>query len=168
MKCLACGKEASGSVCKHCQFPVIEIVGNSAAEVDESIANIQAHAQRHREEYLEDLRIGVMTYKWKEAYGRLVEDFHVPVYFAKGSDLRNGEVWYPEQFAAIPNAQTMTVKMVIMKGASESETDVQLPNPAGQGLQKVGFRLDDQLQVRMLLKNESGQSESQPISVAIG
>lgn len=168
MKCLACGKENTGSACKYCRLPVIEIVGNTPEEVDESVARIKAHAKHHCEEYLEDLRIGVMTYKWKESSGRLIEDFHVPVYFAKGSDLRNGEVWFPEQFAGIPNAKTMTVKMVIMKGSAETEVDVQLPNPAGQGLQTVGFRLEEQLQVRMLLKNESDRSESQPISIAVG
>lgn len=165
MNCIVCGREVSSSKCAHCQFPVYEIVGDN---VEESAAQINAYAKIHRENYLNDLLIGIVTYKWKEENGKFVEESHIPLYFAKGCDLKKGEVWCSENFARIPDLAVLTVTLAIKKGDLLSQVDVQISNLMEQELQKIGIRLDDMLQVRILLKNDSGLSESQPISVAIG
>lgn len=165
MKCVACGKEVSGSNCTHCNFPVYEIVGDN---VDESVAQIDEFAKLHRENYLNDVQVGVVAHKWQDIGGKIVEEYCAPMYFASGSDLKNGEVWSTESFARIPDIDVLTVKIAVKKGDLVVQADVQIPNLKEPELQKIGVRLEDKLQVRMLLKNDSGHLESQLISIAIG
>ena len=165
MKCIACGNEVSGSSCLYCQFPVYEIVGDN---VDESVAQINALAKTHRENYLNNLQLGVLTYKWKAENGKIVEDSQIPEYFADGQILKNGEVWFSGKFARIPNEDTLKVKMAIKTNTRIRTLSVDIPNLMEPELQEIGFRLEDMLHVRMLLKNDSHCSESEPLSVAIG
>lgn len=165
MKCASCGREVSGSSCPYCHFPVYEILGDSMEEAE---AQINALAKIHRSNYLDDMEIGVVLYRWKEADGNIVEDHSAPAYFAKGKDLKNGEVWYPETLARIPDVQKLTVRVMIKKGACLGHEDVEIRNLKEAALQRIGFRLEDALHVRLLLKNSYGRAESEPISVAIG
>lgn len=165
MNCVSCGKEVSGSSCPYCHFPVYEIVGDDTAEAG---AQINALADVHRSNYLNGMEIGIIIYRWKEVDGRIVDDHSAPVYFAKGEDLKNGEVWYPELIARIPNEQTLTVRVVIWKNARQDYKDANIRNLREADFQRIGFRLEGALHVRLLLKNSYGRAESEPISVAIG
>ena len=165
MKCIACGNEAGGSSCPCCRFPVYEIVGDS---VDESKAQIEAFAKIHRDNYLNDVSLGIVAYEWKDDNGKIVEKSHTRVFFADGRALKTDEVWLQEDFARLPDADKLTVKVVIKKGTAVAEQDVQIQNLTEREFQKIGFRLEEELHVRMLLKNDSSRTESAPISVAIG
>lgn len=165
MKCASCGREVSGSSCPYCHFPVYEILGDN---MEEAGAQIDALAKIHRSNYLDDMEIGVVLYKWKESDGNIVEDQSAPVYFAKGKDLKNGEVWYSETLARIPDVQTLTVRVVIKKGACQGHEDVEIRNLREAAFQRIGFRLEEALHVRLLLKNSYGLTESEPIAIAVG
>lgn len=165
MNCASCGREVSGSTCPYCHFPVYEILGDDTAEAG---AQINALAKIHRSQYLNDMEIGIILYRWKEAGGKIVEDHSAPVYFATGKELENGEVWYPEALARIPDVQTLPVSVVIKKGACQDQKDIMIRNLKEASLQRIGFRLEEALHVRVLLKNSYGLAESEPLSVAIG
>ena len=138
MKCASCGREVSGSSCPYCHFPVYEILGDN---MEEAGAQIDALAKIHRSNYLDDMEIGVVLYKWKESAGNIVEDQSAPVYFAK---------------------------VVIKKGACQGHEDVEIRNLREAAFQRIGFRLEEALHVRLLLKNSYGLTESEPIAIAVG
>ncbi len=93
------------------------------------------------------------------------EASHAPVYFAAGSILASGEFWYPQKLARIPDQEFLPVTLAFKKGSTEWQVPTQVPNLKQAELQQVGFRLEDELQVRLLLKNDSAQTESEPVSV---
>lgn len=163
MKCVACGKDHwEGDECPRCHFPVYEILGD---DLDQSVAQIQAFAKEFQKEYLNDLQLGVVTYQWKDQNGLVKEASHAPVYFAAGSILASGEFWYPQKLARIPDQEYLPVTLAFKKGSTEWQVPTQVPNLKQAELQQVGFRLEDELQVRLLLKNDSAQTESEPVSV---
>ena len=106
-----------------------------------------------------------MIYQWKDQNGLVKEASHAPVYFAAGSILASGEFWYPQKLARIPDQEFLPVTLAFKKGNTEWQVPIQVPNLKQAELQQVGFRLEDELQVRLLLKNDSAQTESEPVSV---
>ena len=163
MRCVACGNDHwEGAECPRCHFPVYEMLGE---DLDQSLAQIRAFAEEYRKEYLNDLQLGVVTYQWQDVDGIIREKSHTPIYFAAGSILSSGEFWYQQKLARIPDQDTIPVTLALKKGKQEWQIPVQVPNLKQAELQQVGFRLEDELHVRILLKNDSARTESEPVSV---
>ena len=85
--------------------------------------------------------------------------------------LRREVFWHPvssgirKSWPASRIRSSLPVTLAFKKGSTEWQVPTQIPNLKQAELQQVGFRLEDELQVRLLLKNDSAQTESEPVSV---
>ena len=160
MSCVCCGRQFTESgECPFCKFPVYEIVGDDASRSEKQISGF---ADLHRAEYLKDLEIGVIVYDWKDQDGVVVEDHHF------GDSLMADVQYLPDKLARIPDLKTVPVQIVIKKGNVEKVFKVELPNLMEAELQQIGVSLEPLLNITILLKNDSNQSSSKPVSIAIG
>ncbi|MBE6931865.1 MAG: hypothetical protein E7464_00575 [Ruminococcaceae bacterium] len=162
MKCYVCGHEHSAQECPLCAFPAIEIIGGPSSAAQRQLEIL---AQAHREEYLASVALSVEVYYWKDQDGVLVEKSRQRLEMAQGSELVKGEKWLGQSFARIPEEANLQVGLIVRRNDQETLRRVQLPNLSQPELQQLGVRLDDGLQVRLLLRNSKQQSASEPISL---
>lgn len=152
MKCFVCNNEFDGNVCPRCKFPKVFIPGDYEAGLEKMKPEIDAY----REEFLDGIEVGIITYFWKDEGGNIVLDREERASFGKGKDLRGSTLWLEQLFARIPDEETLNIRVYIKAGDSESEKTVRLPNLFEAELQRIGIYTDEDFRFKLLLKNDTG------------
>ncbi len=159
MKCLVCGREFDAESCPVCQFPVVRFPGNP----EEGLRAMQPTIDTYRERFLSGVRIGIVTYRWKDDDGTLAVDRRETAWIGTGAELYGQEGWSEERFARIPEMPSLEVELSVSAGGRETVRKVTLPNRQEAQLQEIGAVLDAQMNLRLLLRNEAGQTQSEKI-----
>lgn len=162
--CIVCGNtfdEMTESACPCCRFPVLTPLGDNADALN-------SFAGQYQEEYLADVRLGVMCTTWKASGSTLVPDQEECVLFADGPALAGSDVWCSRQLARCAEGDSVTVRLVIEKGGRRRIVETPVPNLPQPQLQQVGVRLCDALHVCVLLRNEAQTAASRPVSLVGG
>lgn len=159
MRCLVCGREFDAETCPVCQFPVVRFPGDP----EEGLRAMQPTIDAYREHFLSGVRIGIVTYRWKDDGGTLAVDRKETVWIGTGAELYGREGWIAERFARIPEVPSLEVELSVSVGGRETVRKVNLPNRQEAQLQEIGAALDPQMHLRLLLRNEAGQTQSEEI-----
>lgn len=154
MKCLVCNKEFEGVVCPRCNFPVIAV----PAEIDNGENLIAPLIERHRQGFLQAVRIGIVIFHWKEADGSIVLDHDERLLFCEEPAFDGREYWLEQKFARIPDEKNLSLTVFIDYGSKQSEQSVEIANLPGAALQEVGLRLCADFSWQLLLKNDMGET----------
>ncbi len=159
MKCLVCGKRFDGNACPVCRFPVIRFPG----DLEAGLRAMQPTIDSYRERFLAGVHVGIVTYRWKDENGTLAVDRKETVAIGSGSDLFGKECWIDERFARIPEVPALEVELSVETEGREAVRKVSLPNRQEAQLQELGAALDKEMNLRLLLRNESGRTESEKL-----
>jgi len=164
-KCTACGRSyESDDVCPVCGYSEPAFIGDENA----AAVYIKREAAKHRLAFLKSLDLGVTAYFWKDDNGVIAEDRQERLSLGSGESLWKNTVWAKQSFARIPDLAEMTVELSVLKdGKALSKQSIRLPVPAGQHLLQLGMELGEGLTVQLKLKNPLGQTQSQPVALAI-
>ena len=162
MKCIVCGKELTSPFqpCTGCGFVQPAVVGDAAG----AQAFIASKAEKYKQELLEQLDFGIMIFRWKDDKGTLVLDTKERLSFGSGKDLLNRTLWLDQQFARLPDMNTMQLQLSVRRlGLDLATVSVSIPVPQGCHLQQVGLELRDNFTLQLKLKNPQEQTTSEPV-----
>lgn len=162
--CSACGKEIQDrrSPCPRCGFLQPGVLG------DEDAAGQIIHrlAKKHLVLFLRQFDFGIQVYYWKEKGGQVVPDRQQRLSFGTGDSLVGRTEFLSQQFARVPGLERMELQLSVLKlGKPFLETAVSLPVPEGELLQQAGLELSESLQLRLKLKNDRCQTQSEPLTL---
>ena len=152
MKCFVCNNEFDGNICPRCQFPKVFIPG----DYETGLKKIQPEIDAYRDEFLNGIEVGIVTYFWKDENGTVVLDREERLPFGKGKDLRGNTLWLEQLFARIPDEELLKIRVYIKTGDKECEKTVCLPNLFEAELQQIGIYTDEEYRFKLLLKNDTG------------
>lgn len=161
MKCLICNSSYEGFECPNCKFPYIAFPGDP----EEGIRRMKPQIDAYRDAFLEKLSLGVVSYYWKEQDGRLVLDREEVRSIGSGKELQAGAVWLEQPFARLPEAESLTIRLALSLEGGNREFSVRLPNLLQPELQQLGAEMNEQMQIRLLLRNSSGSTASEWVSL---
>ncbi len=161
MKCIVCGKVHDGNECPVCKFPKIHFPGDP----QEGLRTMKPAIDSYRDSFLERVSVGVITYRWKDEGGTIVLDREERVAIGTGKKLREAAVWLEESFARIPEAKELAVKVSVQVDGQEEVHTVKVPTRMEAELQQLGAEIDEELNLSLLLRNDSGstRSEKEPL-----
>lgn len=162
MRCMVCGTQHDCGECPSCRFPLVEIAGS---DYEAGLRELQLMAEQYRNDLLEEIDLGVLTYRWKDEDGTLIEAERIPLFFATGTELLKEEQWCEQCFARIPDEEEISVSLVIRNRDIERTVTVPIPNLLQSELQKIGLKYSGDMHVSLLLGNDSDSSCSQPVAL---
>lgn len=159
MKCVICSASFDTDKCPVCQFPVISFPGDP----EEGLRKIKPQIDAFRKTFLDQLSIGVVSYRWKDQDGVLVKSSEDILPIAIGSDLAEKTVWLDQQFARLPDKETLSVHVQCSWGPEDDQKrnlTVDIPNLLEPELQEIGATLDQNCNLQMKLRNQTSSSDS--------
>ncbi len=162
MRCMACYEHIpeGTEICPRCGFVHYQVIGDT----DEALSALKKMAQRHRTAFLGRYDLGITAYTWKDQKGVLVPDATRRISFGTADGLLTAPKWLDQPFARLPQ-DTVQVELSVAKtGEAPRTVPVQLAVPQEAQLQYLGIAMGEDLSVRLLLKNESNQTESRPVA----
>lgn len=163
MKCLVCSKIFEGNKCPRCEFPNIQIPGGPE-EYEAGLEALKPMIEQRRRAFLEGIDVGIVIYHWKDQDGAIVEDREETVSFGRGDELRQREVWLDRKFARIPDEPSLPLRVAISVGGKKREEALDIPNLLEAELQEIGIAMDEEFNICLMLRNESGTpTKSRPI-----
>lgn len=163
MRCLACFKQFPDGteVCPRCNFTQYEIIGS---DDDEALSALKFMAGRHRAAFLKKYDLGVMIYTWKDQDGTIVLDQKKRLSFGAVNSLVDNTVWLNQKFARIPDTASMIVELSVTKqGSQDRILPVSIRIPQEKQLQQLGVRVDSNLTLTLMLKNDTTVTESNTV-----
>ena len=161
--CLVCGKNYEAGDCPRCRFPDVQIPG---MDRDKAIVHLKPVIDVSRAAFLENIRVEVISYRWKDQDGTIVLDRKDALTLGTGTDLTRGEVWLRGKFARIADEASVPVKLRITAGEEVLEKTVRLPNLNKPELQQLGAKMDKNFRITLLMRNDSQkcvQSDPTPL-----
>ena len=156
MKCLVCGKEYDAAECPRCHFPNIQIMGDRETALAQLMPTILAF----RKTFLEKVEVSLLIYRWKEGDGRIVPDCEEYLPLGTAAALQAQETWVCGEFARIPDLETISVTVSVTAPDGIHRLQISVPNLPEPQLQQIGARLDEELQLQLLLRNASREGVS--------
>ena len=163
MRCLACYHDIpqGTETCPCCGFVQYQVIGDTK----EALSALELMAGRHRAMFLKRFDLGITAYTWKDRDGSVVLDTASRISFGTADALMNGPVWLDQQFARIPEKE-LTVQLSVQKPGEQTRViPVRIPAPQEAQLQQLGIALEQDLTVRLMLKNGQSQTASQPVAI---
>ena len=161
--CLVCGKKYDGGDCPRCKFPDVQIPGMGR---EKAIIHLKPAIEASKTAFLENIRVEVISYRWKDQDGTIVLDRQEALALGTGTALTKGEVWLPGKFARIADETSVPVKLRITAGDEVTEKTVRIPNLNKPELQQLGAKMDQNFNITLLLRNDSqkpAQSDPTPL-----
>lgn len=153
MKCLVCGKIYEGGECPRCQFPDVQIPGDR----EKAVANLKPAIDAYRMSFLQSIRVDIVAYRWKDQGGSVVLDREDRIPLGNGFELLQGEKWLPEKFARIPDQAALCVTVCVTAKDITRQIQVSLPNLHRAELQQIGADMDQDCNIRLLLRNDTDE-----------
>lgn len=164
MRCMVCFNEVpkGENVCPRCGFTQHEIIGDA----DEALSILSTMAEKHRNKFLKEYDLGVNIFTWKDVDGTVVLKEKKRISLGTCDALQNNALWFGEKFARIPGAEEQLAELsVIKKGGDEKILTVRIPALKESQLQSLGAEMYEDLTVSLILKNDSSQTKSLPVSI---
>lgn len=164
MRCMVCFKEVpkGEEICPCCGFMQYEVIGDTK----EALSMLNAHADRHRNAFLKKYDLGINIFTWKDLNGTIALREKKRVSFGTADTLYNNTVWLEEKFARIPDAEKQPVELSVIKsGEPEKIVTLDIPALKESQLQMLGIKMNGDLTVNLILKNDSSQEQSDPVGI---
>jgi hypothetical protein len=151
MKCLVCGKVYEGSECPRCQFPDVQLPGDR----EKALANLKPSIDAYRTTFLQSIKVALVIYRWKDQDGTVILDHEDHIPLGSGYELTQSEQWLSEKFARIPEAKQLSVTIRVTSAEGTQTKTIQVPNLQRAELQQLGAQMDDNCNIRLLLRNDT-------------
>lgn len=169
MKCNACQGEISDgrAKCPLCGFPVIQMVGNNEAEIE----NIRKMGRDYLRQKLEGISIGIMAYGYVMGDDGLQLDQTEEVEVAKADDLEMEKaVWLDQDFQRLDEDGEVTIHVFARKNDKVKTWELPARLPKITGMCHIGIELKAGMKAEMLLGDSSSYTESEdfPLGEFIG
>ncbi|MCD8361698.1 MAG: hypothetical protein LUC98_01845 [Lachnospiraceae bacterium] len=164
MKCLVCGNEVKAQRCPVCGFPVFHVVAGKNTPEDD--ATMQKMVAEYRKKKLSGISVGihVYSYRMRESSLELSEESEIEL-ASSFEQLSAGDIiWYKESFAWIED-DTLELTTVIRRAEGVAQKKVLVKAPKGDGLWKVGVRMEEGLSFCILVGNPREYESSGEISL---
>ena len=159
MKCIVCGKDHDKNECPVCRFPKVEFPGDP----EKGLRAMEPAIRAYREDFLGKVSVGIIAYQWKDDNGALVPAGKERVPIGTGKELRESARWLDEKFARIPEEEQLLVSLSVRVNDTDEERSVGIPNLTEPELQELGASVDGDLNIRLMLRNSSGSTQSEKI-----
>lgn len=154
--CPVCHFQFEGGECPVCQFPDLAFPGDP----EEGLRRMKPQIDAYRESFLSRVKIGIVSYYWKDRDGSLVLDHEQIEEFGTAKQLSEGPIWLSQPFARLPDDRQLQLALSVELDGKVRKLAAALPNLLEPELQKVGVELDDDLRLRVLLRNRTSRSAS--------
>lgn len=154
MKCLVCGKVYNAAECPRCHFPDIQFMGDQKA----ALASLEPKITAYRNNFLGSVKVELVAYRWKAHDGKVVPDCEERIFLGTAADLQKGEIWLADKFARIADQKKISVTVCITEADRSRKVQVMVPNLQQPELQQVGACMDEDLNLRLMLRNETQRS----------
>jgi hypothetical protein len=119
----------------------------------------------YRSEYLKNFDFGVVSYYWKDENGTMVLDRTERMSFGTGDIISETATWLEQKFARLDTDEPLTVELSVSKGGEAyASKQIQLDCLREKELQQIGIVMNHNLQVSLVLKNDSNQTHSIPVA----
>ena len=151
MKCLVCEKEFEGNACPRCGYPIVE-----GTDVDALLESLRPQIEEYRRKFERGIRFELGIFRWKESDGSVVLDKKDLMSFGAFPELAGRVSWLPQQFARIPDVQTLSILLRIYHDDTARDFTVPIQNLSDPALQSVGIEVTQNLLFRLKLKNDAG------------
>lgn len=116
MKCIVCGMSMGDlPECPRCGFEVLEVIGERTPELERIH---EGYANRYRNLYLGDMKLGVTVYEWKlDSEHETVEQVGKSVaWFAPWKELPTGRLsWLPQAYRTAKTVDQVELTIHIKK-----------------------------------------------------
>lgn len=155
MNCLVCKKDYEAAECPRCKFPHIQVPATAPADF---LASLQPTIADYRRKFLQKLQLQIPIYHWKDQGGVVVEDRVEMLSLGSADQMLGRELWVEKAFARIPDEKEITVTVRISVNGESWEQTVSVPNLHKPELQKIGATIDDNHDLRLMLRNETENS----------
>lgn len=164
MRCLCCYKSYSDDKnnCPRCGFTKFHVV-----ETDpDTQKGIERLIQNHRRGFLANYDVGVTSYYWKDQDGAIVLDYTSRKSFGPACELLGKSVFLEQEFARVTDVEELAIEVTIEEnGGSTRSIQLRVPLLKEAELLQLGMELDQELQLRLLLKNQTSQTRSEPAAL---
>lgn len=160
--CKACTKELTDPKgrCPRCGFRPPAVIGDP--EVAQAL--IAKRADKHIKSFLQQLDVGVMVHLWQEQEDAVVPNGQQRISFGTGDTLLNQPRFLEQKFSRVPDLTEFAVEVSVQKnGEPQPCKKASLPVPSGAFLLELGAELTPGLELKLILKNPQGQTESVPL-----
>lgn len=164
MRCMVCFNEVpeGEDVCPCCGFTQYNIIGDTK----EALLILNSMAEKHRKVFLKKYDFGVNIFTWKDNDGSIVLNEKKRVSFGTGDQLYGNALWLDQKFARIPDVKEQIVELSVIKdGTLYKEIPVSIPALKESQLQKLGIEMQEDLALRLILKNDSSSEKSESVKV---
>ena len=157
--CPVCHTKYESGDCPVCKFPDIAFPGDP----EEGLRLMKPQIDAYREVFLLKLKIGVVSYYWKDQNGSLVLDREQITPLGTAKQLSEGPVWLSQSFARLPDAKQLEVQLSVELDGETKKLTVNLPKLLEPELQQIGAELDNEFCIRVMLRNRTSNSASERI-----
>ena len=156
--CLVCGETHSApNACPVCKFPIVHMPKYDDAAKE----NLRPTILSYRKQLLSNIDIAIVAYSWKDDNGYIALDKKTVVPIGKASEIAGeSSKWVNQKFARIADEEKLDVTVQVSIYGNRREKQYSLPNLTEAQLQEVGASIDSELNLRMLLKNDTKQVSS--------
>jgi hypothetical protein len=144
--------------CPRCGFTQYQVIGDA----DTAMAALKPMAERHRTMFLKKYDLGISVYTWKDQNGSVVRSGVSRQSFGTADRLSDHPTWLNQQFARVPENE-LTISLSVQHDGLEKTLPVRIPALKESQLQQLGIRINSDLTVTLLLKNQSTQVQSAPV-----
>lgn len=151
MKCYVCGKQYEGNECPRCGFPAVEIPNTSWEQGRQALA---ATITPYRTQFLNEIEISLVMYQYRDENGVYVLDREEPISLGTGTALYGKEHWLDQEFARLEDP-TFPARLNLCVRGKTREEQVELQNLKAAELQNIGIAMDEEFNIRLMLRNTS-------------
>lgn len=163
MRCMVCFNEVpkGEEVCPRCGFTQYDVIGDTK----EAQAILNTMAEKHRNVFLKKYDLGINIFTWKDDNGTIALKEKKRISIGTCDRLQNNTVWVEGKFARIPDLKEQPVELSVIKDEKEKTITVNIPALKESELLSLGVEMQKDLTVCLILKNDSSQAKSQPVSI---
>lgn len=163
MRCMVCFNEVpkGEEVCPLCGFTQYDVIGDTK----EAQAILNTMADKHRNVFLKKYDLGINIFTWKDDNGTIALKEKKRISIGTCDRLQNNTVWVEGKFARIPELKEQPVELSVIKDEKEKTITVNIPALKESELLSLGVEMQKDLTVCLILKNDSSQAKSQPVSI---
>lgn len=163
MRCMVCFNEVpkGEEVCPRCGFTQYDVIGDTK----EAQAILNTMADKHRNVFLKKYDLGINIFTWKDDNGTIALKEKKRISIGTCDRLQNNTVWVEGKFARIPDLREQPVELSVIKDEKEKTITVNIPALKESELLSLGVEMQKDLTVCLVLKNDSSQAKSQPVSI---
>lgn len=151
MKCYVCGKQYEGNECPRCAFPAVEIPNTTWEQGRQALI---ATINPSRAAFLKSVEVSLVIYHYRDENGVYVLDREESICLGNGEKLYENEVWLDQEFARLEGPSFSARLRLSVRGQTREEL-VEVPNLNAAELQNIGISMDEQFNIRLMLRNAS-------------